>query len=979
MGALQLRDARERDFRGKLQPKRLALLIYLAHPPRRFHRRDSLMALFWPELDSGGARNSLRQSLYELRRTLGKGILTGRGYEEVAVVERFLWSDVVAFEFALEKDQMERALALYRGDLLEGFHVQNVAPEFEHWLEAERVRLRNRAVRASLALSDREEALGDLARAAQWTQTAARFDPDNESVLRRLVDLLDRAGDRVGAVRVFNAFARRTREEYDIEPSEETRTLIDAMRARTEPQEPSPTPEPGILEPPTTFIGRERELVALERLLLDPTTRLVTLTGLGGSGKTRLALQFARRMEEHFEDGIIIIAVGDAPDAEEVLSRIAQRLGLRENNLQRPLEAAQRYLEQREMLLVLDEFEHVRAAGPQIIRLLQVAPRLKVLTTSRAPLKVSSEREFSVPPLSLPEPGLKATVEFPLNSEAVALFIARGRGVRPDFQLTAKNVEAVSEICCRLDGIPLAIELAAARVKALTPEAIAKRVEERFAFLRDGPTDQPLRHQSLEGAISWSYELLDEVERTLFRRLGVFAGGFGLELAEMLFETDGYSALELIDGLAALVDYGLVSQLEIAGEPRFVMLDTVHAYAQKLLAESGEEDAWRGRHAKHLVAWAEDGEQYYCTHEQDFWFQRLEREHENVRVALRWVLDHREASIAVRLGAALWPFWYLSGYLVQARPWLERILGTKGRAPRIARAKALIGASWMASGAAEHARAVEYAKKGAELYHAAGDLSGQIRALETLGFVRLEAGEVERAQSAFEECLTKSQALGDERRQSIALDALGQVALARGDDLSAESLFRRSVSLARRIGHPIAVGQGLWCLGDVARRSGALDRATNFYEDALTIYREAGQKINIAWTLSCLGRALVESGRIRTARESYGEALRLFQELGYARGMAHTLSGFAAIALAQGDTEGAAKLLGGTESLLECADDHFSPYDAAAFAALQFATQERLRKPKFNARWAEGRQLDANKLVALAVAGESAVEHRALG
>jgi predicted ATPase/DNA-binding SARP family transcriptional activator len=979
LGSLELRDAHDRDLCAKLQPKRLALLLYLAHAPRRFHRRDSLMALFWPELDPEGARNSLRQSLYELRRTLGKGVLTGRGYEDIAVAGDFVESDVTAFEVALASDHAERALELYRGDLLEGFHVQNAAPGFEFWLESERVRLRGEAVRAALELADREEARNKLARAAHWTREAARFDPDDESIVRKLIDLLDQAGDRAGAVRAYDAFKRRASEEYALEPAEETRTLIEAVRARGERPERPIESDLGVLEPPTTFIGRERELAALEALLIGSETRLVTLTGLGGSGKTRLALQLARRLEERFTDGAAVVSLGDVEASHGMLSAIVHGLRLREDGREGPREALRRYLAERELLLVLDGFERVRAAASEVGRLITTAPRLKILVTSQRPLKLSGEREYPIPALSLPRSALSTTIEFPLNSEAVALFVDRARGVRPDFRLTAKNAKEVVVICRRLDGLPLAIELAAARVKALTPRALAERLGQRFDLLKGGPADRPPRHRSLEAAIDWSHDLLDESEQALFRRLGVFGGGFGLELAEPLFEASGIPTLELLDGLAALVDSSLLRQVEIAGDPRFEMLDSVRAYARKLLAESDEEDVWRRRYARQVVKWVEEGERHYCTPQQDSWFQCLEREHENVRSALRWAVEQREAAVGVRLGAGLWPFWSLSGHLTQARSWLEAILAIKGRAPRIARAKALLGASWTASMAAAHERAAGYAKESARLYRAARDSAGHLRALETLGFLELEAGNIERAESTFRQCLGRSRALRDERRQGIAFEALGQVALARGDDLRAESLFGESISLARRIEDTTAVGHALLRLGDVARRSGAFDRATQLYEEALSIYRKAGQKINIGWSLSCLGRALAESGRMGDARESYAEALAIFQKLEYVRGTARTLTGFAAIALARGDGERAAALLGGAEALLEHAGDAFSADDSAAFEALRTSTEERIRGARFTANWTEGRALGGPALAALVLESEPAIARRALG
>ncbi|MGH7587825.1 MAG: tetratricopeptide repeat protein [Gemmatimonadota bacterium] len=977
LGGLQLRDRRGRDLCGQLQPKRLALLVYLAHPPRRFHRRDSLLALFWPELGSAGARNSLRQSLFSLRQTFAKGALAGRGYEEVAVTD-LLRSDVVAFEAALEAGEMERALELYRGTFLEGFHAQNVAREFEDWLETERVRLRQRAVRAALALVEREESRGNLTAGIRWARKAARLEPDNETILRKLVDLLNRAGDRAGAVKAFEAFAQRTRTQYDLEPDDQTQALIRAVRAHEQPAPPAPVAQPVVQEPPTSFVGREGELERLERLLVDPDVRLVTLTGLGGAGKTRLALRLSRRIEGRFREGVARVGLGDVQEPDYVLSAIARGLGLVEDPRRGPGEALRQFLADRELLLVLDGFERVRGAGSEVMGLLQGAPKLKILATSNAPLKVSGEHEFPVPALSLPQPSGEG-VPFPLNSEAVALFADRARAVRPDFRLTAGNLAAIAEICVRLDGLPLAIELAAARVKILTPQAIAEKLEERFAFLTGGPADRPLRHQTLEAAIDWGYELLEARERTLFRRLGAFAGGFGLDLAEPLLETEGISAVDLIDGLATLVDHSLLHQLETAGEPTFRIPDTVHAYAGKLLAESGEEEEVRRRHARSLLAWAEEGERWYCAPEQDAWFGRLGCEHDNVRLAVRFALDRKDATLAVRLAAALWPFWWSCGYQIQARGWIEEILALRGRVPRTARAKALLGASLMAAAAADHERAAERARESAALYRAAGDTAGHLRALEMLGFVRLEAGQVEDAESVFQTCLEGSRAAGDDRRRTIALNALGQVAIRRGDYRTAERFLDESVALARQRDLTIEIAQGLLFLGDLALRSGELDRATHLFNEALAIYRRAGQKVNVAWALSCLGRVLVERGQVASARQAHAEALPLFQELGYLRGLARSVAGFAQIALAQGDAKRAARLLGGIEFLLERSGDHLPPDDGAFVGTLQSSARERLRKATFSTSWAEGSFLSADALVTFALAEEPAAKRQALG
>lgn len=964
LGSLQLRDVRGRDLCGQLQPKQLALLAYLAHPPRRFHRRDSLLGLFWPELGSKGARNSLRQSLHSLRGTLGKGTLTTRGYEEVGV-DPLLWSDVVALEAAFKAGESEHAIELYQGDLLVGFHVQNGSAEFEYWLESERVRLRNKVVRSALEVVRREEGLGNISSAVRWAQIASRFDPDNESIVQKLIDLLDQGGDRAGAIRTFEAFARRTREEYSFEPSDETLRLIKTVQDRCEsPAQRRGVPDSELLEPPTTFIGRELELAALTKLLMNPAVRIVTLIGLGGSGKTRLALQIAKRLAENFER-VTLVGLAHSQDPVVALATLASKLGIKDDHHSGPREALQHGLVDHELLLILDGVERVRALGPDLIGLVQTAPRLKILVTSRVPLKISGEREFVIPPLSLPEPASERDLEFPLNSEAIALFIDRAQGIRRDFQLVAKNLDAVAQICRRLDGLPLALELAAACLKTLTPQAISKRLEERFALLTCGPADRPLRHQTLEAAIGSSYELLGDDQRTLFRRLGVFPGVFSLDIIEPLFEAHGVPSIDLVGSLAALVDHSLIRQTETTGEPRFEMLDTVHTFAQRLLRRSGEEDLWRDRHAKWMAIWVEEGEQNHCTSLQSAWFSSLEREHDSIRVALHWALQRNNGPIATRLGAAMWPFWWSNGHVSEGRSWLLRILNAPGRSPRIARAKMLLGTSWIASTAGEHENAARHAKEAAALFRAAGDSSGHLRAIETFGFVRLEAGDLNDAELIFQDCLITSRKAREDRREAIALDALGQVALARGEVAKAELLFRKSVTLARRGDYPVEVGQGLTFLGDIALRSGHRERAALHYNEALAIYREAGQTINIAWTLCCIGRMLVDRGRIVTGRGYLKEALSLFDEIGYSRGIARTLIGFANVSLAQRDIELAVRLLGGIRALLERTGDQIQPDDERNFEALTESTRSQLTQPRFTALWENGHELSVADLESL--------------
>ncbi|HET6360953.1 MAG TPA: tetratricopeptide repeat protein, partial [Gemmatimonadota bacterium] len=542
-----------------------------------------------------------------------------------------------------------------------------------------------------------------------------------------------------------------------------------------------------------------------------------------------------------------------------------------------------------------------------------------------------------------------------------------------------KNLDAVADICRRLDGLPLAIELAAARVKSLTPQAIARHLEDRFAFLSRGPANTAPGQRTLAGAIEWSYELLGESERELFRRLAVFSGGFGLDLAEPLFEGWDVPAVDLVDGLASLVDLSLVSQLETAGEPRFAMLDTVQAYAQKVLAASGEEEACRRRHASVVLDWVEEGERHYCADGQDDWLRRVERDHENVRAAVRWAVDREEGGVALRLAAALWPFWWTEGYLADARTWLGQAIAIENAdGEPVARAKALLGAFWMALAHGEHEESVELVEESLSLFRSEADEAGYTRALETLGFAHLESGRVEPARAAFEECLARSRKSGDDRRRAIALNALGQVALDQGDDVRAQELLQESVSLARQMGLVHSVGQGLLRLGDVARRRGAVRQAVDFYEGALESFCQVGQKVNVGWTMASLGHALMDSGRVTDARERFLESLDMFRDLDYASGTARALIGIAGIAIARGDAERGARLLGGIQKLVGRAGA-LPPDDARALEALRGAALERLRKTKFTALSSEGSALDPEAVLALAASEGSAPLHRRIG
>ncbi len=620
------------------------------------------------------------------------------------------------------------------------------------------------------------------------------------------------------------------------------------------------TRAPSLPVPPTRLVGRLGELADLRQLATSGEARLITLTGPGGVGKTRLALELARVLEPSYADGVAFASLAPVKDPTLVLSSIAEALGVQEV-AGRPLaERAAQFLGDRHVLLVLDNFEHLIDAATQVAELLAACPGLTVLTTSRATLRLSGEHEYPVSPLTAPLPGERSDLANLAANDAVALFAQRARAASPDFVLTEGNAAAVASICRRLDGLPLAIELAAARVKVLPAEALLARIEKRLPLLAGGPRDQPARLRTMRDAIAWSYDLLDEEEQIVFRRLAVFAGGFPLEAAECLAEAPGdrgedarpLASLPFLI-VASLVDKSLLVRVEQAyGDSRLHMLETIREYGLERLAECAEVGAVRAAHAAYFLALAEKAEPALFGPEQGSWLARIEAEHDNLRLALEWMRDHGAVEEYLRLCGALSVFWEIRGYLSEGQRWLTWALAHRSEAPTSATAKALRGAGMIAREQGDYAAAAALGEEALVLFRELGDTLGVARTAHLLGDTASDVGDYARAAAMLEEGLALFATLGDMSSMANMLNDLGVVARRRGEFDHAAGLFEASLDKARIAGNELGMARTLSNLGHVAADQQNQPRAVALYRESLELQAEVGDLRGIAWSLERL-------------------------------------------------------------------------------------------------------------------------------
>ena len=971
------RSIGEEEWRLK-KAANLIKLLALA-PGHRLHREQAI-ELLWPELDPEPALNNLHYALHVARRILepSAGASSAASRYLHLQNERLtlsasgpLWVDVEAFKEAvatawhtLEPTAFRVAINLYTGELL---------PEdrYEPWAEEQRAELRRAYLSLFVKLARLYEERKEFESAIEAFGTVVAEEPSREEAHVGLMRLYALLGRRTEALRQYEQFRDTLFRELGAQPEAAAVRLHQEIRAGTFPpadfslgvgihpaEEELPTARGTAKHnlPParTSFVGRDRETLEVKRLLA--MTRLLTLTGAGGLGKTRLALKAARDMVGAYSEGAWLVELGSLSEPELVPQAVAQALGVREQPGRPLVQTLKDALRTKKMLLVLDNCEHlVEAVVGLVEALLDSCVGLRVLATSRETLNTAGEITWLVPSLTVPGSRQVAYTSQELEGyESVRLFVERARQRDPSFVLTPRSAPSVAQICQRLDGIPLAIEFAAARVGVLSAGQIASKLDDSLRLLTTGGRNAEPRHRTLRATLYWSYELLSEPEQALFRRLSVFAGGFTLEAAEEVCPGEGIDEEDVLDLLSELVDKSLVvAEAGEEGVPRFRMLEPVRQYGQELLRESGTMERFRDRHSEYYLvlaegADAEEAEPEFRRARQVAWLKRMETEHGNLRAALSWTFDENaepegRAELGLRLAVALWWFWHTRDYLTEGRRYLERA-GSGMSNPTTSRlkARALDGAAWLA------------------LYQ--GDHGG--------------------SKGLIEEALVLYRELQDEEGIASGLTDLGLIAvLGQWDNIPLPAVLEELGELKPRLKNRNTLAYLLMLEGIVAMSRGDLQRSVTLHEESLELCREIGDTQGILTCLGHLGLLALIRGDYESAPPLLRESLRLAWELDYKQSIQHCLYTLSCVAACRNQPVRTAGLWGAVEGMEEAYGVHLTPIILSLTNYknhLSTARSQLGEEEAFAAAWEEGKAMPLGRAIEYALSEEEKRDHHTL-